>query len=79
MSPKPEVTDFELRRRRAAKLTQFFGVDYRELVMDVLDSIESRLENERKGGTLRAEQLEVYVLPSFLPFPNSMTFITGSA
>ncbi|EDR15868.1 uncharacterized protein LACBIDRAFT_291737 [Laccaria bicolor S238N-H82] len=57
-SPKPEVTDFELRRRRAAKLTQFFGVDYRELIMDVLDSIENSLENERKGGTLRAEQLE---------------------
>lgn len=57
-SPKPEATDFQLRRRRAAKLTQFFGVDYRELVMDVLDSIESSLENEREGGTLRAEQLE---------------------
>lgn len=69
-SPKPEVTDFELRRRRAAKLTQFFGVDYRELIMDVLDSIENSLENERNGGTLRAEQLEVYAcsLP-FYPFP----------
>lgn len=57
-SPKPEVTDFQMRRRRAAKLTQFFGVEYRELIMDILDNIENSLENERKGGILRAEQLE---------------------
>lgn len=58
-SPKPEVvTDFQLRRRRAAKLTQFFGVDYRDLIQDVLDSIENGLEHERRRGTLRPEEAD---------------------
>ncbi|KAG2022774.1 hypothetical protein CC2G_000499 [Coprinopsis cinerea AmutBmut pab1-1] len=55
---KPDITDFQLRRRRAAKLTQFFGVHYRELISDVLDSLENGLEHERKRGTLQAEELE---------------------
>ncbi|KAF9011042.1 hypothetical protein BDQ17DRAFT_1420483 [Cyathus striatus] len=59
-SPKPEITDFQIRRRRVAKLTQFFGVDYRELINDVLESIEHGLEHERKRGTLRAEEVEVF-------------------
>ena len=58
-SPKPEITDFQLRRRRAAKLTQFFGVDYRDLIRDVLDSIENGLEHERKRGTLKPEEVDV--------------------
>lgn len=58
-SPKPEVTDFQLRRRRAAKLTQFFGVDYRDLINDVLESIEHGLEHERKRGTLNPDEVEV--------------------
>lgn len=57
-APKPEMTDFQLRRRRAAKLTSFFGVDYRELVNNVLESIESGLEHERKRGTLQADEIE---------------------
>ncbi|KAK0246480.1 hypothetical protein EDD85DRAFT_944868 [Armillaria nabsnona] len=56
---KPEVTDFQLRRRRAAKLTNFFGVDYRDLIRDVLDSIENGLEHERKRGTINPEEAEV--------------------
>jgi hypothetical protein len=56
---RPEVTDFQARRRRAAKLTQFFGVDYRELISDVLESIENGLEHERKRGTLNADEVEV--------------------
>lgn len=59
LSPKPEVTDFQMRRRRAAKLTQFFGVDYRDLIRDVLDSIENGLEHERKRGTINPEEAEV--------------------
>ncbi|KAF8899151.1 hypothetical protein BD779DRAFT_1666870 [Infundibulicybe gibba] len=62
-SPKPDVTDFQLRRRRAAKLTQFFGVDYRDLINDVLESIENGLEHERKRGTLRADEVEVCINP----------------
>jgi hypothetical protein len=52
-------TRFQVRRRKAAKLTQFFGVDYRELINDVLQSIENGVENEHKSGTLRAEEAEV--------------------
>jgi len=58
-SPKPESSDFQLRRRRAAKLTHFFGVDYRELIHDILESIEKGVEEERKRGTLRPEEVEV--------------------
>ena len=61
---RPDQTDFQLRRRRAAKLTNFFGVDYRELINDVLESIESGLEHERKRGTLGAEEAEV-CMPRF--------------
>ncbi|KAJ3571570.1 hypothetical protein NP233_g3683 [Leucocoprinus birnbaumii] len=57
-TPKPEISDFQVRRRRAAKLTQFFGVNYRELINDVLESLETGLEHERKRGTLRAEELD---------------------
>ena len=56
-----DVTGFQERRRKAAKLTQFFGVDYRELINDVLQSIEHGVKNEHKSGTLRAEEAEVCV------------------
>ncbi|KAJ4472480.1 hypothetical protein C8J55DRAFT_146189 [Lentinula edodes] len=46
---------FQVRRRRAAKLTQFFGVDYRDLVQDVLDSIENGVEMEKGRGLSRQE------------------------
>jgi predicted secreted protein len=58
-TPKPDVTDFQLRRRRAAKLMQFFGADYRVLIQDVLESIEKGLEDERKRGTLAHDEAEV--------------------
>jgi hypothetical protein len=54
-----EATDFELRRRRAAKLTQFFGVDYRTMIKDVLESIEKGVEEEQKGGALNIVEAEV--------------------
>lgn len=57
-----DVTGFQVRRRKAAKLTQFFGVDYRELINDVLQSIEHGVKNEHKSGTLRAEEAEVCVI-----------------
>ncbi|KAF8204333.1 hypothetical protein K438DRAFT_1819644 [Mycena galopus ATCC 62051] len=49
---------FQQRRRRAAKLTQFFGVDYRDLIEDVLESIESGLDAERSRGTLNPQEAE---------------------
>lgn len=58
---KPEITEFELRRRKAAKLAQFFGVDYRDLIKDVLESIEKGVEEERKRGTLQPDEAEVCI------------------
>ncbi|KAJ3762186.1 hypothetical protein EV360DRAFT_36197 [Lentinula raphanica] len=49
---------FQVRRRRAAKLTQFFGVNYRDLVEDVLDSIEKGVELENGKG-LSTQEAEV--------------------
>ncbi|KAJ7733564.1 hypothetical protein DFH07DRAFT_754809 [Mycena maculata] len=51
--------EFQARRRRAAKLTQFFGVDYRDLIDDVLESIEHGLDAERKRGSLNPAEAEV--------------------
>jgi hypothetical protein len=56
---KPETADFQLRRRRAAKLTQFFGVDYNQIIRDVLESIEKGVEEERKRGALQPKEVEV--------------------
>jgi hypothetical protein len=54
-----EVTEFELRRRKAAKLTQFFGVDYRDLIEDVLESIEKGVGEERRRGALKPSEADV--------------------
>jgi len=56
---KPEANDFQLRRRRAAKLAQFFGVDYKSVMQEVLESIEKGVEEERQSGTLQPEEAEV--------------------
>ncbi|KAI6112490.1 hypothetical protein EDD16DRAFT_1709841 [Pisolithus croceorrhizus] len=42
-----------------AKLTSFFGVDYRDLIDDILESIERGVEEERGRGTLQPEEVEV--------------------
>lgn len=55
----PKASRFQLRRRTAAKLTNFFGVDYRELIRDILESIEKGVEEERKEGTLQPQEVEV--------------------
>lgn len=43
-------------------MTQFFGVNYRELIHDILESIEKGLEDERKRGTLQPDEVEVCAL-----------------
>ena len=58
-STKPEANDFQVRRRRAAKLAQFFGVDYKAVMQEVLDSIERGVEDERQSGALQPEEAEV--------------------
>ncbi|KAJ6601385.1 hypothetical protein DFH09DRAFT_900576 [Mycena vulgaris] len=57
-TPDAERSEFQQRRRRAAKLTQFFGVDYRDLIEDVLESIEHGLNAERRRGTLNPAEAE---------------------
>ncbi|KAI6047986.1 hypothetical protein EDC04DRAFT_2886777 [Pisolithus marmoratus] len=54
-----EVSEFQVRRRRAAKLTSFFGVDYCDVIDNILESIERGVEEERKRGTLQPEEVEV--------------------
>ena len=61
-SPDPEETMFQTRRRRAAKLTQFFGVDYRELMCEILESLEKGLEEESGRGTLQPDEVQVCVI-----------------
>ncbi|EIW64047.1 uncharacterized protein TRAVEDRAFT_32888 [Trametes versicolor FP-101664 SS1] len=57
IAPTPTEPSFQQRRRRAAKLTHFFGVDYRELMSEILESIEKGLEEERGRGTLRPDEV----------------------
>ncbi|KAH0837971.1 hypothetical protein J3R83DRAFT_6208 [Lanmaoa asiatica] len=55
----PKVSLFQIRRRKATKLTNFFGVDYRELIHDILESVEKGVEEERRRGALRPQEVEV--------------------
>lgn len=52
---------FQVRRRRAAKLTNFFGVEYRELMSEVLESIEKGIEEESGRGTLKPDEIQVRI------------------
>ncbi|KAI1794015.1 hypothetical protein LXA43DRAFT_884486 [Ganoderma leucocontextum] len=58
-SPTPTIeASFQQRRRRAAKLTHFFGVDYPDLMTEILENIEKGLEEERGKGTLRPDEVK---------------------
>ncbi|KAF8574657.1 hypothetical protein K439DRAFT_1398887 [Ramaria rubella] len=56
--PEPDPSGFQQRRRRAAKLTNFFGVNYRDLFGDVLWSIEMGMREEVKEGVLQVDEME---------------------
>ena len=66
--PSPDPSGFQQRRRRAAKLTNFFGVNYRDLFGDVLDSIEMGMREEVVAGSLKTDELEVRILSFFFFF-----------
>ncbi|TCD70133.1 hypothetical protein EIP91_004862 [Steccherinum ochraceum] len=53
-----DSTTFQNRRRRAAKLTQFFGVDYRDLMEEILESIEKGVEEEGGRGALKPDEVQ---------------------
>jgi len=53
------MASFQARRRQAAKLTHFFGVDYRDLIGDILESIEHDVQEESNRGSLHPEEIQV--------------------
>ncbi|KAF8517275.1 hypothetical protein BU17DRAFT_29220, partial [Hysterangium stoloniferum] len=55
----PIPTAFQVRRRRAAKLTAFFGVNHRDLFGEVLDSIERGMREDVRVGGLQIGEMEV--------------------
>jgi hypothetical protein len=63
VAPRPDATAFQVRRRRAAKLTNFFGESYRDLVGDILESIQKGVEDECVKGNLDREQMQVRYFP----------------
>lgn len=52
----PDMVDFQARRRKAAKLTRFFGEDFMVLLTKVLGSIEQSVEEETNRGALNPDQ-----------------------
>ena len=60
----PEPMGFQARRKRAAKLTHFFGASYRDLFGEVLEKLEIGFLEEAKEGGLSSE--EVAVCPKFI-------------
>lgn len=59
LPPLPADPDgFQQRRRRAAKLTHFFGVNYRDLFGDVLAHIEKGMREELSEGHIRQAEME---------------------
>ncbi|KAH9065884.1 hypothetical protein EDB87DRAFT_1679576 [Lactarius vividus] len=54
----PEMASFQARRKQAAKLTHFFGVDYRDLIGDILESIEHDVQEESNRGSLHPEEIQ---------------------
>ncbi|KAF9513902.1 hypothetical protein BS47DRAFT_1392947 [Hydnum rufescens UP504] len=58
MSPPPQPNEFQRRRKRAAKLSSFFGVEYRELFTEVLNTIESEVRSDRARGSLTAAEVQ---------------------
>ena len=61
----PEPMGFQARRKRAAKLTNFFGASYRDLFGEVLERLESGFLEEAREGCMTRE--EVVVCPKFIP------------
>lgn len=55
----PEPMAFQARRKRAAKLTHFFGATYRDLFGEVLDRIERGMLEEARHGEMSQEEIRV--------------------
>jgi hypothetical protein len=57
-TPISPPTDFQQRRRRVAKLSSFFGVSYHDLFGQVLESIETGVQDDTRRGTLTLEEAQ---------------------
>ena len=55
----PEPMAFQARRRRAAKLTHFFGATYRDLFGEVLNRIERGMLEEARHGEMSQDEMKV--------------------
>lgn len=58
----PDPMAFQARRRRAAKLAQFFGASYRDLFGEVLVRIERGMLEEVRAGQISEEEVKVRVV-----------------
>ena len=65
---KKEITPFEVRRRRDAKLSHFFGVSYRDLFGEVLDSLEMSVREDEGKGQLNADEAKVCIRSTLIFF-----------
>ena len=52
----PEPMGFQARRKRAAKLTNFFGASYRDLFGEVLERLEIGFLEEAREGNMSSEE-----------------------
>lgn len=55
----PEPMGFQARRKRAAKLTNFFGASYRDLFGEVLERLEVGFLEEAKEGNITRDEINV--------------------
>ena len=55
----PEPMGFQARRKRAAKLTNFFGASYRDLFGEVLEKLETGFLEEAKEGGMSRDEIAV--------------------
>ncbi|KAG9109427.1 hypothetical protein FRC07_008326, partial [Ceratobasidium sp. 392] len=53
-----QKSQFAARRKRAAKLSKFFGVSYRDLFGAVLDILESDVREDKEEGSLSAAETQ---------------------
>ncbi|KAG8960887.1 hypothetical protein FRC00_013896 [Tulasnella sp. 408] len=68
------VDGFQQRRKRAAKLTKFFGTDYRSLFGEVLESIESGVRDDQTKGTLTEEEAKARPFTCHLHLDDLLTY-----
>ena len=50
---------FQARRKRAAKLTNFFGASYRDLFGEVLEKLEIGFLEEARNGNMSGDEIAV--------------------